>query len=205
MELKYQFNKVSMQTLQRQLKIREAALPVLKSKESVLRMHEKRQKELYAELRESYREKLERLKSDHRLWVEFPKSICFLKSVSIAEKKIAGIPVPTIKNIDWQAADFSRFARPKWLTTGVSILGELAHKLAEIEAVGKGIEIIEHARKKTTQKVNLYEKVQIPAYSDAIMRIKRYLEDVNNLDKAIQKITKQRKSEVEYEEFEMQG
>jgi V/A-type H+/Na+-transporting ATPase subunit D len=199
MELKYQFNKVSMQSLQRQLKIRTAALPVLKSKESVLRMHEKRQKEIYEELEESYQAKLELLKSDHRLWVEFPKSIYFLKNVSITEKKIAGIPVPAIKDIDWQVKDFSRFAAAKWLTTGVGVLRDLTHMLAEMEVVEKGIEIIEHARRKTTQKVNLYEKVQIPAYSDAIMKIKRYLEDVANLDKAVQKITKQRNEAEEVE------
>ncbi|HUX22180.1 MAG TPA: V-type ATP synthase subunit D [Spirochaetia bacterium] len=199
MELKYQFNKVSMQVLQKQLKVREAALPVLKSKESVLRMHEKRQKELYEELQESYQAKLELLKSDHRLWVEFPKDVYSLKSVSISEKKIAGIPVPAIKEIDWQVRDFSRFARPKWLTTGVGILRDLTHMLAEMEVVEKGIEVIEYARRKTTQKVNLYEKVQIPAYSDAIMKIKRYLEDVNNLDKAVQKITKQRNEAEEVE------
>lgn len=197
MELKYQFNKVSMQALQRQLKVRTAALPVLKSKESVLRMHEKRQKEIYAELEESYQEKLELLRSDHRLWVEFPKSVYSLKDVSIAEKKIAGIPVPSIKEIEWQVKDFSRFAEPKWLTTGVAILRDLTHMLAEMEVVEKGIEILEYARRKTTQKVNLYEKVQIPAYSDAIMKIKRYLEDVANLDTAVQKITKQRNEEEE--------
>ncbi len=199
MELKYQFNKVSMQALQKQLKIRAAALPVLKSKESVLRMHEKRQKELYAELETSYQAKLELLRSDHRLWVEFPKSVYSLKNVSISEKKIAGIAVPAIKEIDWQVQDFSRFARPKWLTTGVAVLRDLTHMLAEMEVVAKGIEILEYARRKTTQKVNLYEKVQIPAYSDAIMKIKRYLEDVNNLDKAVQKITKQRSEAEEVE------
>jgi len=52
------------------------------------------------------------------------------------------------------------------------------------------IEILEYARKKTTQKVNLYEKVQIPQYSEAILKIKRFLEDVDNLEKAAQKITK---------------
>jgi V/A-type H+-transporting ATPase subunit D len=40
--------------------------------------------------------------------------------------------------------------------------------------------------------VNLYEKVQIPAFEDAILKIKRYLEDEENLSKASQKILKSR-------------
>jgi len=47
---------------------------------------------------------------------------------------------------------------------------------------------LEYARKKTTQKVNLFEKVQIPGYEDAILKIKRYLEDEENLSKSSQKI-----------------
>jgi V/A-type H+-transporting ATPase subunit D len=46
--------------------------------------------------------------------------------------------------------------------------------------------------KKTTQKVNLFEKVQIPGYKDAILKIKRYLEDEENLSKASQKIMRAR-------------
>jgi len=52
--------------------------------------------------------------------------------------------------------------------------------------------LLEHARKKTTQKVNLYEKVQIPGYNEAIRKIKRFMEDEENLSKAAQKIVKVR-------------
>ena len=64
--------------------------------------------------------------------------------------------------------------------------------VARMDVLTKDIEILDRARRKTTQKVNLYEKVQIPEFSDAILKIKRYLEDVENLEKAAQKITKQR-------------
>ena len=49
---------------------------------------------------------------------------------------------------------------------------------------------LEHARKKTTQKVNLFEKVQIPGYQDALRKIKRFMEDEENLSKSSQKILK---------------
>jgi len=59
------------------------------------------------------------------------------------------------------------------------------------------MEILEYARRKTTQKVNLYEKVQIPGFEAAILKIKRYLEDEENLSKASQKIVKSRIQEME--------
>jgi len=59
--------------------------------------------------------------------------------------------------------------------------------------------ILEYARKKTTQKVNLYEKVQIPEYRESILRIKRFLEDEENLAKSSQKILKARMALAEAE------
>ena len=60
--------------------------------------------------------------------------------------------------------------------------------------------ILDWQRKKTTQKVNLYEKVQIPGYQEAIRKIKRYMEDEENLSKASQKIVKSRHAAEEEEE-----
>ncbi len=192
MELKYQFNKVAMQGLQSQLKIRVSALPILKSKEAALRVTEKKMKEEYARLEAEYKEKLAQLRSDIRLWAEFPAGIFTLKEIAMKKNRIAGIEVPEVDKIDWDLRDFSRFHRPLWVSTGVTILRDLTAMLTRMEVVAKGAEVIQHARRKTTQKVNLYEKVQIPAYSEAIRKIKRYLEDVANLDTAVQKMTKQR-------------
>jgi V/A-type H+-transporting ATPase subunit D len=59
--------------------------------------------------------------------------------------------------------------------------------------------LLDYARKKTTQKVNLYEKVQIPGYEAAIMKIKRFLEDEENLSKSSMKIVKKRYDNMEVE------
>jgi len=59
-----------------------------------------------------------------------------------------------------------------------------------LELAKKKVSILEYARKKTTQKVNLYEKVQIPEYKEAVLKIKRYMEDEDNLAKSSQKILK---------------
>ena len=62
----------------------------------------------------------------------------------------------------------------------------------ESEVYREKMRILDYSRKKTTQKVNLYEKVQIPGYLEAIRKIKRYMEDEENLSKASQKIVKER-------------
>lgn len=194
MAIKFQFNKISLQFLRKQLQIRIAALPTLKSKESALRFTVKKYKDILEDLNKKYKDKLESIEKFKRLWAEFPDNIFNLKEVILEEKKIAGIKIPEIKEIIFNIEDFSNFINPNWLATGMIILKELTEILAKIKIAEKSVSILEYARRKTTQKVNLYEKIQIPAYSEAILKIKRFLEDIENLDKSAQKITKQRQA-----------
>lgn len=196
MAIKYQFNKISMQSLNKQLKIRQNALPTIKSKESALRLTVKRQKETLRDLTESFQEKMDSLMGLTRLWSEFPEEIFSLKEIVLNIIKIAGVKTPELKQINYEVANFSRFSSPVWLNGGIVILKQITEIICQMEIAEKKLEILEYARKKTTQKVNLYEKVQIPEFSEAIRKIKRYLEDVDNLEKASQKITKQRQSTV---------
>ena len=72
------------------------------------------------------------------------------------------------------------------------LVKELAIVGIEREFFSQKVILLDYARKKTTQKVNLFEKVQIPGYDDAIRKIKRFLEDEENLSKSAQKIVKSR-------------
>lgn len=71
---------------------------------------------------------------------------------------------------------------------GTQLIKSMATIGIEAEVGRIKLDLLDHARRKTTQKVNLFEKVQIPGYQDAIRKIKRYLEDEESLSKASQKI-----------------
>jgi hypothetical protein len=92
----------------------------------------------------------------------------------------------------YEVNEFDIFKKPLWYTDGVEILQQLAQIGIESEIYLEKMRILDYTRKKTTQKVNLYEKVQIPGYKEAIRKIKRYMEDEENLSKASQKIVKTR-------------
>jgi len=181
-----------MQQLRKQLRIRQLALPTLKSKESVLRLAIQKQKGELAILEAELAKKQALLFTDVKLWAEFPHGVFSLKRIEASTRKIAGVLIPQLSQIIWENREFSKFNKPIWIATGVSMLKEIATIIASKDLAQKGLEILEQARKKTTQKVNLYEKVQIPEYGTAILKVKRYLEDVENLEKAAQKLTKQR-------------
>ena len=78
---------------------------------------------------------------------------------------------------------------------------EMDRYIFESEVEKEKSRILDYQRKKTTQKVNLYEKVQIPGYQEAIRKIKRFMEDEENLSKASSKIVKERHALEEEEEM----
>jgi len=196
MDLKYQFNKTSLQQLNRDLGIRLEALPTLHAKESALRAEVKRAKDAAQLLKTELENALSSIEAMARLWVEFP-DVLQVKEVNVAMRNIAGVKIPQFEGLSFEMERFSLFGRPSWLLKGIEILKGLAELRVKHKIVKEELDILEYARKKTTQKVNLYEKVQVPAFDEAILKIKRFLEDEENLAKSSQKILKAKKARLE--------
>ena len=197
--IKFQYNKTSLGELGKQLKIRTRALPPLKNKEAALRLEVKKAKRRSDELLEELSAALERYSYLSGLWNEFEPGLISVKDVELVTAKFAGVRIPELKDVIYDVKEFNLFQKPLWYSEGVRILKDLARLGIESEICSEKSRILDFSRKKTTQKVNLYEKVQIPGYNEAILKIKRYLEDEENLSKASQKIVKNR-HDIEAEE-----
>ena len=184
MAIKFQYNKTSLTNLGKQLKVRQNALPTLKNKESALRLSvvaAKAESERMLALLEDTLKKYDYLAA---LWNEFQPDLITVTDVDLETVKVAGIKTPQLKEIHYELKPVNVFASPAWYADGVKILKELTQLGIESEIFEFKRKVLDYPRKKTTQKVNLYEKVQIPGYQEAIRKIKRYMEDEENLSKA---------------------
>ena len=192
MAIKFQYNKTSLGELGKQLKMRQKALPTIKSKESALRSEVKRAKDSAAECRE----RLDALMAEYdymvALWGEFDCTLVRVADVDLTSQKIAGVRIPVLHEVQFEVKPFDLFTSPAWYSDGVELLRKIATLGIEFEVYNRKTALLDYARRKTTQKVNLYEKVQIPGYEDAIRKIKRFMEDEENLSKSAQKIVKTR-------------
>jgi len=197
MNLKFQYNKIYQIQLGKQLDIRVKALPTLKNKESALRAEVKKAKDTARELDNKITARTAEMEQFMKLFAEFDSSLIRIKQVEIKTRKIAGVKIPVLGELEFAIQPFNLFKAPSWFPEGITMLQDLSRLQIEREFFIRKMHILEQVRKKTTQKVNLYEKVQIPAYEEAIMKIKRYLEDEENLSKAGQKILKGRLSKEE--------
>ena len=197
MAIKFQYNKTSLTNLGKQLKVRQNALPTLKNKESALRSSVQAAKAESERLADELEASLNRYDYLAALWNEFEPGLVRIKDVELSVAKVAGVKTPRLDRIHYELKPFNAFVKPAWYADGVDILKELSRLGIESEIFEQKRQILEFNRKKTTQKVNLYEKVQIPGYKEAIRKIKRYMEDEENLSKASSKIVKTRHAEEE--------
>ena len=173
MAIKFQYNKTSLTNLGKQLKVRQKALPTLKNKESALRVSVAAAKARSEQLEKEVAQALQSYDYLSALWNEFEPGLIRITDVKLRTVKVAGVKIPELDEIVYALREFNAFTKPAWYADGVQILKDITRLGIESEVFLQRRRILDYNRKKTTQKVNLYEKVQIPGYQEAIRKIKR--------------------------------
>ena len=199
MAIKFQYNKTSLGDMRKKLQMRQRALPTIKSKESALRLEVKKARDAASEVDRQLEELLARYSYMAALWSEFDGGLLRVRDVELTHSKIAGVRVPELGEIAFEDKPYDLFSSPVWFADGVELLKRIARLGIQREVYTRKMELLDFARKKTTQKVNLFEKVQIPGYEAAILKIRRFLEDEENLSKSAQKIVKSKHEQSQQE------
>jgi V/A-type H+-transporting ATPase subunit D len=88
MAIKFQYNKTSLQQLEKQLKIRVRTLPIIKNKESALRMEVKRCKSEAVLLEERLEKQILAYEAMFALWNEFDASLIRVNDVHLGLKRL---------------------------------------------------------------------------------------------------------------------
>jgi len=190
MQIRFQYNKISLKNLDSQLKIRQNALPILTSKESALRLHVQNIRKAINVLEEKIEKKKIEMESYMEMWNEFEFSLISIEDMVLTKHNIAGIYIQKLNEVQFSEKAYLRTVYPAWYDVGIIDLKLLLSMVIQVEVEQKNLTALENARRKTTQKVNLYEKMQIPTYQDAILKIKRYLENEDHIAMSAQKILK---------------
>ncbi|WP_026973359.1 V-type ATP synthase subunit D [Aliagarivorans marinus] len=177
---KIALNKSSLNKQKRSLKTYKRYLPALELKRQQL-MLEKRKAEIaladarerVAELRRVVEENLPMLACQD---ISVDKLV-EVKLVRLGTQNIVGCKVPIVDDIELEVMPYSYLARPHWVDAVLEQLKEMVRLRVELSVYEKRYELISHATRTTSQRVNLFSKVLIPNTQDAIRRIGIYLSD----------------------------
>ena len=111
-------------------------------------------------------------------------------AVEIVEENLVGVKLPALKEVKFKAVEYSMLAKPHWVDTLVEQLKQMAEQKTRVQVAAERVRLLEQAVRKTTQRVNLFEKILIPTAKKNIKKIQIYLADAERAMVVTSKITK---------------
>lgn len=99
------------------------------------------------------------------------------QKVVTTTKNVAGVDVPIFGQVEFSLVEYDLFITAGWVDIALEALQALVSLQEELAVIKKGIGILRHELRITTQRVNLFEKVKIPQAKEAIRLIKIYIGD----------------------------
>ncbi|MEM7436603.1 MAG: V-type ATP synthase subunit D [Myxococcota bacterium] len=113
-----------------------------------------------------------------------------MKDFALGEENVVGVRLPVLERIDCVVADYSMLGKPAWVDVLVDRLRDAAEQRTRLQVSEERVRLLEQAVRRTTQRVNLFERILIPRSREAIKRIMIYLGDLERSSVANSKLTK---------------
>jgi V/A-type H+-transporting ATPase subunit D len=105
---------------------------------------------------------------------------------------IAGVAIPVFQRLEATPATLDLFATPAWLDSAITLVTGMLSLKAERNILEQQHELVTLELNMTSQRVNLFEKVKIPACKENIRIIKIALGDLQTASVTRGKIAKSR-------------
>lgn len=122
-------------------------------------------------------------------------SLIKIKSVNIGEQNLVGTRLPVAESVEFELTDYSRMVMPFWVDLMIANLREMAELNVLLQVRRERVRLLEHAARRITQRVNLFEKVLIPQAEQNIRKIVIFLSDQERAAVVRSKIAKSKSQE----------
>ena len=130
---------------------------------------------------------------------ELLSDLVAVKSIRTSTANVAGVEIPVFDGIDTEVADIDLWSTPAWVDDAVAALTAILALQSERKILQRQRELITAELTTTSQRVNLFEKVKIPACRENIRVIKIALGDEQTAAVTRGKIAKARTPEADTE------
>ena len=113
-----------------------------------------------------------------------------LTGFELGEENIVGVKLPLLKKAEFEVSEYSLLMTPPWIDQLVLKLKAAAEARVRVRVAEQRVQILAHAVRRMTQRVNLFDKILIPQAKENIQRILIYLGDQERSAVSIAKLTK---------------
>ena len=120
-----------------------------------------------------------------------------VKGVHTGLANVAGVTIPTFESVDTEVGEIDPWSTPAWVDAAVDAAVRVIGLQCERAVYDEQRRLVTEELQRTSQRVNLFEKVKIPECREAIRVIKIALGDEQTASVARGKIAKSRAPEGE--------
>jgi V/A-type H+-transporting ATPase subunit D len=113
-----------------------------------------------------------------------------MTAFELGEENVVGVRLPRLDRIDCAIADYSLAGKPVWVDILVARLRDAAEQRTRVQVAEERVRLLGQAVRRTTQRVNLFERVLIPEAKETNKRIMIHLGDQERSAVANSKLTK---------------
>lgn len=173
-------------------------LPTLQLKKQQLQMKIRETQELYRRVEEQ----IQQLHKDIEQWNGLLgdrdvalEEIVIPKEILMNQQNIAGVNLPSLKDVVFNELEYDFYAMPVWVDRAVMMLRNFMKVSCEGIVLKEAVRRLEKELRITSQRVNLFEKVKIPESLENIRVIRIYLGDQQANAVGIGKVAKKKLEE----------
>lgn len=107
------------------------------------------------------------------------EGLVHLRGGRVGTENIAGVTVPRFEQVECEQTPYSMLSRPAWVDHLVQRLMDAAELRMRVKVQGERADVLGHAVRRITQRVNLFERILIPDVKRNIKRIQVFLGDLD--------------------------
>ena len=101
-----------------------------------------------------------------------------IKNLHLDQENVVGVKLPVLRKMEFEVAPYSLLTRPAWVDVVVVRLKEAIERRIQVTVAVERARVLDKAVRRTTQRVNLFERILIPSAKKNIKRIQIFLGDV---------------------------
>jgi len=115
-----------------------------------------------------------------------------IESVQMGEENVVGVKLPVLEKVVTKMEEYAFLAKPHWVDAVAERLGKILEMKIQIQVLSERVLRLDQAIRRTTQRVNLFDKVLIPGARKHIQHIQIFLADTERAAVVRSKIAKGR-------------
>ena len=195
--MKIKLTKSELKTQRLELQRYQRFLPTLQLKKQQLQGQVERVREDFRSLEQQEQEFREELDAWIALFAEDQDlaSLLQVQKVRIVEHNVVGLRIPGLEDIEFEEPNLDVFRSPPWVDDALDVLKKAVGMELRKRLLRRELDLLQAELRKTSQRVNLFEKIKIPECRENIRIIQIALGDLQTMAVARAKLAKAKMQE----------